>query len=129
MKQAFRKRVKGNDFRVEKPLRVRICGIVDGVITLQMAEVLDLTLRGALVEHQGAFQAGTPCFLQLGINGELSTIRCRVAHSRASSNGADGGQHYKTVLEFRTLSPSAETILKGLIQSLWAHVGWSAGGP
>jgi hypothetical protein len=129
MNQAFRKRVKGKDAQIQKPLRCRMCGIVDGVITLQMAEVLDLTLRGALVEHQGAFQAGTPCFLQLGINGELSTIRCRVAHSRASSNGPDGGQHYKTVLEFRTLSPSAEIILKGLIQSLWAHVGWSAGGP
>ena len=129
MNKAFRKRTKGNDAQVQKPLRVRMCGIMDSMITLQMVEVLDLTLRGALVEHQGIFQAGSPCFLQLGINGDLSTIRCRLAHSRLSPDGPDGGQHCKTILEFRTLTPAAEHILKSLIQSLWAHTGLHGGGP
>lgn len=129
MNRAFRKRAKGNDIEVEKPLRCRMVGIRDGLPTLRMAEVLDLTLRGALVEHQGAFQAGSPSFLQLGINGDLSTIRCRIAHSRARSNGPDGDHYHQTVLEFRTLTPAAEQILKSLIQVLWAHAGWNAGGP
>jgi len=129
MKNAFRNREKGKDLHVEKPLRCRMCGMRDGLPTLQMAEVLDLTLRGALVEHHGAFQAGSASFLQLGINGELSTIRCRIAHSRARSNGPDGDQYHQTVLEFRTLTPAAEQILKSLIQVLWAHAGWNAGGP
>lgn len=128
MNKAFRKRAKGNDIDVKTPLRCRMVGIRDGLPTLQMAEVLDLTLRGAFVEHPGTFQEGTPCFLQLGINGQLSTIRCRIAHSRANSNGADRGQCYQTVLEFRILAPPAEHTLKTLIQALWARAG-SAGGP
>jgi hypothetical protein len=129
MDKAFRKRVKGNDVQIQKPLRCRIGGIVDGIPTLQMAEVLDLTLRGALVEHQGMFQVGSPCFLQLGINGDLSTVRCRIANSRASSDGPEGGHAYKTILEFRNLTSAAEHILKSLIQSLWPHTGLHGGGP
>jgi len=129
MSKVFRKRVKGNDIQVQKPLRCRMCGIREGIPTLQMAEVRDLTLRGALVEHHGMFQAGSPCFLQLGFNDDLSTIRCRIAHTRASSKGSDGGQYYQTILEFRDLTPAAEHILKTLIQSLWAHTSSAGGGP
>jgi len=129
MSKVFRKRGKGNDIQVQKPLRCRMCGIREGIPTLQMAEVLDLTLRGTLVEHQGMFQAGSPCFLQLGFNDDLSTIRCRIAHTRASSKGSDGGQYYQTILEFRDLTPAAEHILKTLIQSLWAHTSSAGGGP
>ncbi len=128
MNRSFRKGVKGNDPQVQKPLRSRLCGIIDGIPTLLMAEILDLSLRGALVEHPGIFQPECPCFLQLGFHGDLSTIRCRIAHSRPSPNGRDRRPNSQTVLEFRRLTPAAEHILKSLIQSLGAHTG-SAGGP
>lgn len=128
MNRAFRNRAKRNDLQVQIPLPSRMCGIMDGIPTLQMVKVLDLTLRGALVEHERLFQPASPCFLQLGINGDLAAIRCRIAHSRVSPNSPQEDQHYQTVLEFRNLTPVGEHILKALIQLLWAHTG-SAGGP
>lgn len=129
METVFGKRRSGHDVQIQKPLRCRIVGIMEGMTTLHVAEVLDLSLRGALIEHQGMFHPECPCFLQLGIEGNVSTIRCRIAHSRASSTGSDGHQYYKSILEFRNITPAAEHIIKTLIQSLWAHAGWHGVGP
>ena len=98
-------------------------------MTLQMAEVLDVTLREALVEHQGMLETQSPCFLQLETKGELSTIRCRVANSRVISSGRDEDPHFESIMEFLTVNPPAEQALKILIQALGARGSREAGGP
>jgi hypothetical protein len=118
-----------NDRVTEKRPRLRICGTVEGIPTLQVADVLDLTQRGALVEHQGVFPPQSLCLLQLGTNGDLSTIRCRVVQSRGSSVRPDGGPYCETMVEFLDVSPAAERALRSIVQSFGANGGFEAGGP
>lgn len=115
--------------QIEKSPRFRISGITEGITTLQAAEVLDLTLTSALVKHQGTFQPQSPCLLQLGTNGELSTIRCRAVNSWVIHSQPDGGLYCQTMVEFLDLNPAAEQALKTLIQSLGANGSWNGGGP
>ena len=117
------------DLQIEKSPRFRISGITEGITTLQAAEVLDLTLTTALVKHQGMFQPQSPCLLQLGMNGELSTIRCRVVNNRVIHSQRDGGLYCQTMVEFLDLNPAAEQALKTLIQSLGTNGSWNGGGP
>ncbi|MEE9181289.1 MAG: hypothetical protein V3U33_01790 [candidate division NC10 bacterium] len=117
------------DLQIEKSPRFRISGITEGITTLQAAEVLDLTLTSALVKHQGTFQPQSPCLLQLGTNGELSTIRCRAVNSWVIHSQPDGGLYCQTMVEFLDLNPAAEQALKTLIQSLGANGSWNGGGP
>jgi len=98
-------------------------------MTLQMAEVLDVTLREVLVEHQGVLEAESPCFLQLATKGELSTIRCRVANSRVISSGRDEDPRFESMMEFLAVNPPVEQALKILIQALGARGSREAGGP
>lgn len=117
------------DAQIEKRPHLRICGITEGIPTLQVAEVLDVTQRVALVEHQRMVQPDSPCFLQLGNNGDLSTIRCRVVHARMSYNRPDGGLSCQTMVEFLDLRPAAERVLRNLVQSLGTNGGCETGGP
>ena len=117
------------DLQIEKSPRFRISGITEGITTLQAAEVLDLTLTSALVKHQGTFQPQSPCLLQLGTNGDLSTIRCRAVNSWVIHSQPDGGLYCQTMVEFLDLNPAAEQALKTLIQSLGANGSWNGGGP
>ena len=78
------------NLHIRKPPRFRISGVTAAVTTLQEADVLDLSLEGALVEHQDMLPLGSPCFLQLGIAGETLTIRCHVVHSRVSRRELGG---------------------------------------
>jgi len=118
-----------NDRVTEKRPRLRICGTVEGIPTLQVADVLYLTQWGALVEHQATFPPQSLCLLQLGTNGDLSTIRCRVVHSRGSSVRPDGGPYCETTVEFLDVSPAAERALRNIVQSFGANGGVEAGGP
>ena len=118
-----------NNLLTEKRPRLRICGTVEGIPTLQVAEVLDVTQRGVLVEQQDTFPPQSLCLLQLGTNGDLSTIRCRVVHSRVSSVRSDGGPYYETMVEFLDMSPAAERALRNIVQSIGANGGVEAGGP
>lgn len=103
-----------------KPPRFRISGVAAAITTLQEAEVLDLSLSGALVEHQGVLQLASPCFLQLTADGERLTVQCRVVHSRVSYSGADGALYYQTCLEFLDLSRGAQQSLGAFIRSYGA---------
>ncbi len=105
------------DLQIQNSLRFRISGITEGMITLRPAEVLDPILTGALVEHQGKLEPQSPCLLQVGTNGDLTTIRCRVLHSRTTSSRPGGGLLYQTTVEFLELTPAAKYLLKTLIQS------------
>lgn len=98
-------------------------------MTLQMAEVLDVTLREVLVEHQGVLEAESPCFLQLATKGELSTIRCRVLSSRVSSSRRDEDPRFESTMEFLGVTPPAEQALKILIQALGGRGSSEVGGP
>lgn len=102
-----------------KPPRFRISGVAAAITTLQEAEILDLSLSGALVEHQGVLQLGSPCFLQLIADGERVIMSCRVVHSRVSYSGADG-LYYQTGLEFLDLSRGAQQSLGAFIRSYGA---------
>jgi hypothetical protein len=121
--KAHRKRVMRMDPQRRKPPRFRISGVTAEITTLQEAEVLDLSLEGALVEHQGGLHLGSPCFLQLGIAGERLSIRCRVVHSQVSRKEAGGALYYQTGLEFVRLPRGAEQILGALIRSYGAAEG------
>ena len=59
-----------NNLLTEKRPRLRISGTVEGIPTLQVADVLDVTPWGALVEHEDTFPPQSLCLLQLGTNGE-----------------------------------------------------------
>jgi hypothetical protein len=128
MKKATRTPDVRKNRQMQKPPRFRISGIRGGIPTLQMADVLDLTLRGALVEHHSMFQPHSPGFLQLEASGNLSTIRCRLLQSRVSPN-QEGGLCYQTRVEFLDLSPQTEEALRVLIHISRAHGGWDGGGP
>lgn len=120
MGKAHNRKTPRRPHQKRKPPRFRISGITAAITTLQEAEVLDLSLSGALVEHQGVLQLGTPCFLQLTGEGERVTLQCRVIHSRVSHSGADGALYYQTGLEFLDLSRGAQQSLGAFIRSYGA---------
>ena len=100
--------------------RFSIRGVQGGVTIPREAEVLDLGLRGALLEHQGMLHVGAPCLVYLPIAGEALTIQCRVAHSRVSRREPEGALYYQTGVEFLDLTPAAEQALGALIRSFGA---------
>lgn len=119
----------GKDVRHHPHPRFRISGITEGIPTLQVGEVLDLSLEGALVEHQGLLEPQHPCLLQLRLNGDLSTVRCRVVNNRLSRSRSGEGPSYQTKVEFLDLNPAATKLLKTLIRSLGGDGGCEAAGP
>lgn len=123
MAKAHRKSVSRRDLQRRKPPRFRISGVTAAITTLQEAEVLDLSLEGALVEHQGVLPLGSPCFLQLRADGERLTLRCSVVHSRVTRSEAEGALYYETGLEFLDLSRGAEQSLGAFIRSYGAQEG------
>lgn len=120
MTKANNRHTPRRNLQKRKPPRFRISGVAAAITTLQEAEVLDLSLSGALVEHQGVLQLGSPCFLQLTAEGERVSLRCRVVHSRVSHSGADGALYYQTGLEFQDLSRGAQQSLGAFIRSFGA---------
>ncbi len=100
--------------------RFQIRGVAGAVTAPREAEVLDLSLGGALVEHQGQLRMGAPCFIDLPTNGSVVTIRCRVAHSGVSRRSPSGALYYRTGVEFVGLTPEAEEVLQALIRSFGA---------
>jgi hypothetical protein len=106
-----------------QPLRLSHFQIRRGpgaITTPREADVIDLSLGGALVEHQGGLKVGGPCFLDLPTFGGILTIQCRVIHSRVSRRGPRGTLHYTTGVEFLDLTPEAEQILGAIIRSFGA---------
>jgi hypothetical protein len=119
--QAAERGMMPKDFHPRKPPRFRISGVTAAVTILQDADILDLSIEGALVEHQDMLPLGSPCFLQLGIAGETLNIRAHVVHSRVSRRELGGALYYQTGLEFLDLSPGAEQTLGALIRSYGAR--------
>ncbi|HET7854568.1 MAG TPA: PilZ domain-containing protein [Candidatus Methylomirabilis sp.] len=121
--KGHRRRALRTDLQKRKPPRFRVSGVIAAITTLQEADVLDLSVEGALVEHQGMLPLGTPCFLQLEIDDQPMAVQCRVVHSRVSRKGGGGILYYQTGLQFRHLSREAEQALGALIRSYGATEG------
>ena len=123
MKRVVSRRVKRGGPQGMNGTCSRISGVMGGITTVQSADVLDLSLTGALVEHRGKLPRGSSCFLQLGTNGELLTIRGRVVFNRVSRSRPDGPSFYQTGVEFIDLTPAAEGTLKLFSRSYGARYG------
>ena len=105
------------DRQMRRVPRFQIRGVPGAMTIPQEAEVLDLSVRGALMEHQGMLRVDAPCFADLPTPGEPVTIRCRVVHSRVSHREPEGILCYQTGVVFLDLTPEAEQVLEALIRS------------
>ncbi|MFQ5846868.1 MAG: PilZ domain-containing protein [Candidatus Methylomirabilales bacterium] len=112
-------RKEGDDRR--KLPRFRIISVGGSITTPVEADVLNLSMGGALVEHQGTLRVGSECTLNVPLAGAPVNIRCHVAHStvdhRATGPAGEGLLFYRTGLEFLELSREAKEILATLIRS------------
>ena len=114
--------------QVRRAPRFHIRGVTGAMTIPQEAEVLDLSVRGALVEHQDMLRVDAPCFLDLPTPGEPVTIRCRVVHSRVSRREPEGILYYQTGVQFLDLTPEAEHALEAFIRSYGARKDYESGG-
>lgn len=108
------------DDQKRKVPRFQIRGITGAITTPREAELLDLSLRGARVEHEGMLRLDAICFLDLPAPGGILSIRCRVAHSRVSRRDAEGALYCQTGVEFLDLIPEARTAIEAFIRSYGA---------
>lgn len=113
--------------QIRRVPRFQIRGVTGAMTIPQEAEVLDLSVGGALVEHQGMLHVDAPCFLDLPTPGEPVTIRCRVVHSRVSRREPEGTLYYQTGVEFLDLTPEAEQTLEAFVRSYGAPEGGKGG--
>lgn len=115
------RRFPREDGKTRRFPRFQIRNITGAITAPHEAEVLNLSMGGALVEHQGMAHVGAICFLNLGTALDPLTFRCRVVHSRVSRRDQDGTLHCLTGVEFLDLTPEAEQALQAVIRSYGAH--------
>lgn len=106
--------------QIRRVPRFRIRDVTGAITTPQEAEVLDLSLGGALVEHKGMLHVGDCCFLDLPTAGGFFTIRCRVVHIRVSRLEPAGLLYYQTGVEFLDIATEDEEPLGALIRAYGA---------
>lgn len=95
---------------------------IEGTITApQDAEVLDLSMRGALLEHQGMLRIGDHCFVRLTNSHVPVSLRCRVVHTRVSRVEPGGALYCRTGVDFLDLSLETKQTLQALIRSYGAR--------
>ncbi len=109
------------DEKVRRFPRFQIRGVMGAITEADEAEVLDLSMGGALVEHRGTFRVGGSCFLDLPTAGMLVSIRCRVVYSGEGRREPEGTLDYRTGVEFLDLTFEAERALGALIRSYGAR--------
>lgn len=101
--------------------RFRTTNIGGYIIPPAEADIINLSMGGALVEHQGALRVGSMCTLTLMVPEAAVRIKCHVMHSmvdhRATGPQGEGFLFYRTGLEFVELSTDAEHIMAALIRS------------
>ena len=84
--------------------------------------MLDLSMGGALIEHEGMFRIGAAFALGMGNSGSNHlSIRCHVVHSQVSRCKPDGTLYYLTGVKFLDLTLEAEQTLGALIRSYGAR--------
>ena len=116
--------------QIRRVPRFRIRDVTGAITTPQEAEVLDLSLGGALVEHKGMLHVGDFCFLDLPTSGGFFTIRCSVVHIRVSRLEPEGLLYYQTGVEFLKVAAENEQPLGALIRAYGAPKDndWKRGG-
>ncbi len=100
--------------------RFQIRGVMGAITEADEAEVLDLSMGGALVEHRGMFRVGASCFLDLRTAGMLVSILCRVVYSGESRREPEGTLYYRTGVEFLDLPLESQHTLEAVIRSYGA---------
>lgn len=109
------------DGSVRRFPRFRIRGVTGTITIPDEVDVLDLSLGGALVEHEGMVHIGAICFLDLPTSGEPVSMRCRVVHSQVTRREHDGGLYCRTGVEFLDFTPEIEQTLEAVIRSYGAR--------
>ena len=116
--------------QIRRVPRFRIRDVTGAITIPQEAEVLDLSLGGALVEHKGMLHVGDFCFLDLPTSEGFFTIRCSVVHIRVSRLEPEGLLYYQTGVEFLNVAAEDEQPLGALICASGAPKDneWKRGG-
>lgn len=107
--------------RTRRLPRFRVRAIEGTITAPHDVEVLDLSMRGALLEHQGMLRIGDHCFLGLANSHVPVRLQCRVVHTRVSRVEPGGILYYRTGVDFLGLSLEAEQTLQALIRSYGAR--------
>lgn len=98
--------------------RFQIRDVAGSVADAYDADVLDLSMGGALMEHEGMFRIGAAFVLGVGNSGSNHlSIRCHVVHSQVSRCKPDGTLYYLTGVKFLDLTLEAEQTLEAVIRS------------
>ncbi|MFQ5847723.1 MAG: PilZ domain-containing protein [Candidatus Methylomirabilales bacterium] len=100
---------------VEEGASARIAAVFE-------ASVLNLSVGGALLEHDQLIQPGTLSSLILTLNGRATTLKCRTVRSAVHRLEVqpDGERAliYRTALEFVESSDNAHQMIRDYIQSI-----------
>ncbi len=98
--------------------RFQIRDVAGAISAPHEADVLDLSMGGALIEHEGMFRIGAAFDLGVGNSGSNHlSIRCHVVHSQVSRCKPDGTLYYLTGVKFLDLTLEAEQTLEAVIRS------------
>ena len=101
--------------------RFQIRDVAGSVADAYDADVLDLSMGGALMEHRGMFRIGDRYVLGVATSVNHLIIRCRVVHSQVSRREPDGTLSCRTGVEFLDLTPEDEHTLEAVIRSYGAR--------
>ncbi len=80
------------------------------------AKVLDLSLGGARLEHEGALRPGDACMLRFALDDEVYVFAARVAWSRTvPRRDSREALRFQSGLAFERLPGAAKPLLAGLL--------------
>ncbi len=98
--------------------RFQIRDVAGSVADACDADVLDLSMGGALIEHEGMFRIGAAFILGVENSGSHHlSIRCHVVHSQVNRCKPEGTLYYQTGVKFLDLTLEAEQTLEAVIRS------------
>jgi PilZ domain-containing protein len=107
--------------RRQRP-RFDLPGIVRGMVSLRMgAEILNLSVQGAKIDHMERLLPGGACVLSMRLGMENLRIGAQVVWSRVhslqavSSKTGEGELHYHSGLRFPNLPERTEVQLRGYL--------------
>ncbi len=112
---------KGVEDRRKLP-RFRTTNVGGFIIPPAEADIINLSMGGAMVEHQGSLRVGSQCTLTLIVSEATIRIKCEVAHSRANRRAVTGSLgegllFYRTGLQFLELPAETANVMAALIRS------------
>ncbi len=105
-----------------KHARLTFSEPVTGAVTSSHeVHILDLSLRGARVEHTIILRPGSSCYLRLPLDERVLTVNCRVIWSRAvgrtPGEQSGTGLLFQSGVQFSSLSLDAEAVLQAYLET------------